>query len=150
MFVEDIDERCYPIWDTSFMVNENLCCRKQEFITKGIVYLNDLYKNTGDLYGYETFIANFDINLNFIDFYSLMHCIQRQWKKVYNTKLENLSVSQAVYESIKKMPKVCKGTYWKFIQNKNFDRGHCQKWSNILSEDINENEWEAFLMHSRI
>jgi len=143
MFVEDIDFRCYPIWDTFFMQNENLCSRKQQFINKGLSYINDLYTNRGDLHGFESLTTHYDIKINFVDFYSLMHSIPIEWKQGYESNLENHQVKQNVYEYILKMPKVCRGTYWKLIQNIKVQRGHCQKWSKILNEEIRENEWEA-------
>ena len=64
-YLKDIDPRCYPLWGTYFLTNQNLISRKYEFEQKGILYINDILTNTGDLYGYEEFTDFYNVILIF-------------------------------------------------------------------------------------
>ena len=86
-YLKDIDPRCYPLWGTYFLTNQNLISRKYEFEQKGILYINDILTNTGNLYGYEEFTVFYNVNINFLDFYSLMHSVPRNWRMNYTNQL---------------------------------------------------------------
>ena len=68
--------------------------------------------------GYLSFEKKFEINLNFVDFYSLTHAIPRSWKTnptQTKIKLDANTVYQKVLNDILSMDKVCKRTYWTFV-----------------------------------
>ena len=142
-YIEDIDRRCYPLWGTYFLKSQNLMVKRDEFEQRGITHINDLLTNTGDFYGYQEFIEFYGINLNFLDFYTFMHSIPRNWKAIYQGKLESHDVKQGVLVSLLKMKKVCKETYTKFLEDKTCCRPHTTKWSNILNKSIEASDWEA-------
>ena len=76
---EDIDSRTYPLWGTFFIKNKNLVKRSTEMIRKGVKYVNDLLVDMGQLYGYSDFKQKYDIEINFVDFYSMTHSIPREY-----------------------------------------------------------------------
>ena len=108
---ENIDPRTYYIWDSYYIRNKNLVKRSQELQHKGITHLNDLISPSGGLFGYEEFVRKFNLKLNFVDFYSLIHSIPRKWREQLQEKLDTNVVCQDVLESVMKMHKVCGVTY---------------------------------------
>ena len=68
--------------------------------------------------GYLSFKKNFEINLNFVDFYSLTRAIPRSWKSNLTQtkiKLDANMVYQKVLRDSLSMDKVCKRTYFTFV-----------------------------------
>ena len=63
------------------MKNKNLDKRSREPIYKGIVYVDDMLTNTGQLLGYYDFNKTYHIAINFVDFYGMTHSIPRDWVK---------------------------------------------------------------------
>ena len=84
----DVDGRCYPLWGSFFMKNDNLKARKDDLIQQGISYVNDLLSDNGEKLGYQEFATKYRVNLNFVDFYSLVHSIPRIWLNGKNSKLD--------------------------------------------------------------
>ena len=66
------------LW-THFMKNPNLFRRTKEMMSKGIIHINDMLSHTGHTLGYYDFMEKHNIQLNFVDFYSLTHAIPRHW-----------------------------------------------------------------------
>ena len=131
-FHEKIDPRTFPIWDTYYITNTNLIKRSWELQNVGIKYLNDVISPTGGLLGYDEFIRTFNLQMNFVDFYSLMHSIPRKWKGGLNERLHKTCIHQEVLESLLKMRKVCKESY-SYMLSKNFKhRSHETKWCQVL------------------
>ena len=141
IFEKDINVRTYPLWDTYFLTNTNITTRKLEFQSRNINILNDLLHESGRVMGFEDFKSTFDLNINFVDFYSLTHCLPRSWREdiVRNSvKLRGNEISQPVVTDLLQMKKCCKGTYWKFIDTVSVKRNHRSKWSESLQTPISE------------
>ena len=66
--MNDIDVRSYPVWDTHFITNSNLFQIKNVLINKGLVYINNILTDSGNMYSYEQFCRKFQVNLTFTDF----------------------------------------------------------------------------------
>ena len=116
IYMSDIDVRSYPVWDTHFITNSNSLQIKNVLINKGLVYINDILTDSGNVYGYEQFCQKFQVNITFINFYSLTHSIPRNWKRIIcneNMKLDSGSLLQMC--NILNMRSVCQGVYWSFI-----------------------------------
>ena len=145
-FEEDIDVRTYPIWDTYFLVHENLVQRKDELQAKNIHFVNDLLNETGSLMDFEEFKRRHNVAMNFMDFYSLIHSIPQPWRsalKTTNVKLKTEEIKQPAMTELLQMTRVCKGAYWKLIASTEIKRNHISKWSQdlnttITSEDMSE------------
>ena len=117
IYMMDIDVRSYPVWDTYFITNSNLLQMKNVLTNKGLVYINDILTDSGNMYSYEQFCQKFQVDLTFIDFYSLTHSIPRSWKRTIlneNIKLDSGSLLQRCMFNILNMRSVCRGVYWSF------------------------------------
>ena len=66
-------------------------------------YINDILDDTGEIMEFATFTSKFDIKTNFVDFYSLTHCLPRDWRAALtesNQKLDSQNISQTVVTNI--------------------------------------------------
>ena len=140
----NIDPRTYPIWNTFFITNENLKRQSRYLTRKGIVYVNDLYKPDGTLFGYNEFKQFYDIQINFVDFYGFFHCIPREWKLNYINKLKPEAIHQSVLRNLLNMKKVCRSVYTGLNQKSIFRRSHTEKWNDIIGEDLDQNTWSNY------
>ena len=87
MYSKEIDVRTYPIIGPSFMVHKNLISITKKLINKSILHINDIMSPNRKILGYLEFKQLYNININFLDFYSLTHCIPKEWKHMLSTKL---------------------------------------------------------------
>ena len=87
IFNVEIDPRTYPIFGSFFSQNENIKKLEKQFEQVGINYINDLFDQDGRL-GYEGFAQHFDLNLSFVDLYSLIHSVPRDWKFGFTSAVE--------------------------------------------------------------
>ena len=61
---------------------------KKQFEQVWIIYIKDLFDQYGRLFGCEKFTQHFNLNLSFVDFYSLTHSIARDWKFGFTSAVE--------------------------------------------------------------
>ena len=107
--------------------------------------MNDLISEKGDFLGYEDLFSYFQVNVTFLDFYNLLHCIPGAWKCNINDKLK--VVKQKDLESVINLKKVCQGTYWKYFDEPK-TRTHIQKWNNVLNLNLSLEDWsELYLIN---
>ena len=52
IYMKDIDVRSYPVWDTYFITNSNLLQMKNVLTNKGLVYINDILSDSGNMFIY--------------------------------------------------------------------------------------------------
>ena len=145
IYSEEIDVRSYPIWDSYFISNPNLDNRKKEMISKGVIYINDIVDNNGLIYGYEEFCEKFEVNLNFMDFYSLTHSIPREWKIIIgykSSKLTSEKLIQKCLSTICKKKSVCQEVYWSFVNSKESPDKYLNRWNNRLSIQLHSSVWQ--------
>ena len=143
-FCDTIDPRTYPIWGSNFIKNENLVSRAEEFQNMGIRYLNDLISPNGGLYGYENFVRAYNLQINFVDFYSLLHSIPRKWKVCLHEKLDARLVHQNVLEKVLNVTKVCKELYALMLSKLPKHRSHEAKWGQVLQQDPVHLPWPKY------
>ena len=130
----------YPIWNSSFCTVKGIQCLKSELQNSGLNYVKDLMDNNGRVLGYLDFKNKFNVNVNFVDFYSLMHCIKREWKGVHTTCNEiNGRVKQLINKIIN--TKVCKYVYSDILQNVKYASNSQAKWTE-LGFKIDNDEWK--------
>ena len=146
IFIDELDSRSFPIWNSHFLHNANIVQRKVEFVNKGLIYINDLLSQTGDMMGYQEFIDKYRICINFVDFYSLIHSIPREWRINYTDRLG--VIGQNVINVLSNCKKICRYVYPRFLSlvNSDFQRNHHLKWSNIVGRVIDEKEWAKYYM----
>ena len=143
-FCDKIDPRTYPIWDTYYITNNNLRKRSKELQNIGINYVNYLISPSGGLFGYDEFITTYNLHMNFVDFYSLMHSIPRHWKGDLNERLEMRYVYQEVIDSLLKMGKVCKDSYSYMLSKNCKHRSHETKWQQVLQPYTRSLSWHQY------
>ena len=104
------------------------------------MYINDLLTDMGELMGYDNFQETYFLNINFVDFYSLMHSIPRPWKtEILQQKYKIIGqVTQTCLEETLTMKKVCKETYWKIMDTIKPKRNFLNKWSEYFQTQITE------------
>ena len=150
MYSKEIDVQTYPIIGPSFMVHKNLISITKELINKSILHINDIMSLNGKISGYQEFKQFYNININFLDFYSLTHCIPKQWKHMLNTKLPKENVKQTFLERILNVQKVSHFVYVNVRSRAKYNRGHEEKWAVILNKNLNTNMWsESYLNNFR-
>ena len=69
--------------------------------------------------GLDDFKSAYDININFVDFYPLTHCLPRSWRKHFirdSVKLKENEIVHPVITNMLQMSKACKHTYWKLVK----------------------------------
>ncbi len=143
---DKIEEFIYfPIWNTSFCKVKGILKQKETLQRKGLNYVKDLMDINGNVLGYSDFKTKFGTKVNFVDFYSLMHCIKYEWKHAEITDIKEEGSVRKNINKIRKTAKVCKHVYLDLVQNVKYTNNSEEKWSNtgIL---VAENEWEHIYM----
>ena len=125
---DDVDPRTLPI---QVLVNDNSV--NMDNVVKilqdcGVLYINDLIMENSAFYSYMDFKQKYKLHINFLDFYSLMHSIPRQWDLSTSAKLKPSKVKQNILEKVIVAPKVCKFVYQNLIKQVKINRGHETKW----------------------
>ena len=143
-FQGEIDPQTYPIQVLDCKNNSNLTKEIPRLVNKGIRHISDLLSNTEGLYGYQEFKQTYNVDLNFVDFYSLTHQIPRKWGLSSARKINKESVKQKVLEDILIVTKVCKFVYHKMIGALEFERGHEEKWKTAINLEIDQPRWKIF------
>ena len=129
----------YPIWNADFCQIEGIVKRKKEFQEKGLNYVRDLFQEGGSILGYQEFIDKYKININFVDFYSLVHSLKHEWKK--GKAGESSKEVKDCVEKTLKAKKVCKYVYSLMVQKLDCLSTNKIKWSNI-GINMSEDEWK--------
>ena len=143
---EKIDVRTFPIWDTFFLQNKNVNTRKPKLEEKGLLYVNDLLLDSGELMGFQDFQGIYQSNVNFVDFYSLIHSIPRKWKNEINQQKYKIigQITQKGLEEILSMKRVCNEIYWKLMDTIKPKRNYLSKWTEYFQTPITEQEMRNF------
>ena len=105
-------------------------------ISKGIIHVNDLWTETRQLFGYNGFMEKYNIQLNFVDFYS----VPRHWLTDFKTKLNKCEMKQCLLERLVQQKHPSKWVYKKITSSIKYSRGHEAKWANTLETDIPEGD----------
>ena len=69
-----------PIWNYYTNNSNNLRLYQKRFSERGCIYIKDIMNyDTNKFYDYEEFQNQFNIQINFLDYMSLIHLIPTQW-----------------------------------------------------------------------
>ena len=101
-----------------------------------------MLSNTEGRYGYQEFKQTDNVDLNFVDFYSLTQQISRKWGLSSARKINKESVKQKVLEGILIITKVCKFVYHNMIGALEFERGHEEIWKMAINLEIDQPRWK--------
>ena len=95
--------------------------------------------------GFNDFKNKYNMKINFVDFYSLIHVIPRNWIRILRDNRHKIEgpIFQPVLNELLAMPKVCKGIYWKLVNAMIIKRNIADKWASYFKtqftmEDISE------------
>ena len=143
LYSQEVDLRTTPIFGSYLFNSDNLIKKRNIFETAGLIYINDLFDEGGTLYGFEDFTHTFDININFVEFYGLMHSIPRNYRILGKIDLPPNHCSEPL-EAILRTPNVCKNTYQTMISKVEFQRAHIKKWDAIFGKEITKLDWEYY------
>ncbi len=126
-----------PIWN-SFLMNKNILYRKDKFVKKGIIYINDIVSVNGGFLLHKDFMKQYGVKINFLDYHSIIHSMPVSWRKeVQKTKkLENV-VNEVLQTTLGK-EKVCKYVYDEIIKTRTGMNKKAEKWSCKLEKEVSE------------
>ena len=75
---------------------KNLLCHRRKCEGKGSTLINNAFDNTSNLMGYDTFKTTFDLNVNFVDYYSLIQSIPRSNRIILSTIKKKLKRGEII------------------------------------------------------
>jgi len=135
----------YPVWNSSIISTKNIRKDKKAFKMQGLNYVINLFKENGDLLGFEEFKDKFKVNINFIDFYSLSHSIRFEWRNIpYNYISRDKGIIAEHIELIVNKDKLCRYVYTKLLDHTITTNVNEAKWNTILGDNLDSDMWTAF------
>lgn len=134
----------YTLCDSWYINNPNLIQMGDLLWHAGCQTVADLHDNEMNLISFEEF-NHLYININFMDFASLIASIPTEWRRVLGTQQSkpNILETDLVFNIISR-PKTCQFIYKLFIDVLPLNRPHELKWENILNVEVTEEDWEAY------
>ena len=133
----------FPLWNSWFMKNKNLCARKSEMIQKGVIYINDLIKEEGKFMEIEEFKEMYNVKVNFLDYNALIHSIPYGWKRsiIENCSRRLTKVTCGHLDYVIKAEKCCRDVYQKMLTDHSSVIEKLQaKWANVTGDEMSEEE----------
>ena len=106
LYLREMNLRTTPIFGSYLFKKANLLMKRSQFEAADLIYLNDLFDVSGNLYEFENFVHSFGVNINFVDFYSLMHSIPRNYRTLSKIEIPH-DYSCELLEVILKTTKLC-------------------------------------------
>ena len=133
------NSRSQCIWLNSHIKIDNKIIFYKNWYSKGVKKVKDLLN--GDVFlNFENFRLKYDINCNFLEYYSLLHAIPPEWKKqIKDNEVDNtyqLSPQEQTMLSLQRTTKVCKYIHTKNVQRIFQQPRAEQKWTEILNENL--------------
>ena len=126
----------YPIWHTYWNINRNIHLKKPQFIEKNIKYIKDLLNGEGVVYNHREFANVTGININFLDYYSLIQ-LKEGTVQDYQSSLNYID---PYFRKIISLPKVSKNVYNALINQQIMVRNHENKREEILQVNF---DWRS-------
>ena len=131
----------YPIWHTSWNNNTNILYKKQQFIDRDIKYIKHLLNKDGKLYNYNEFINKTAIQINFLDYHSLLKSIPKAWVNILKTGNINdyhrsFNYRDHTLTKILQEDKVSRSVYRSLIDKQNIHKNNENKWEEDLQINI--------------
>ena len=134
--------RKQTIWHNSFIRIGNELLYKKKWIDQGVFHLQDILTNNNTFLTHESFQIKFNLQCNFLDYFSIVHAIPPEWKNILiNNNNQNVQETTSQEEAINmlfKSTKICKLVHKKLVENLFIQPKAEQKWVDILEQNI---EW---------
>jgi hypothetical protein len=137
----NMESEHYPIWNSNFLNVKGIIRDKISLQREGLNYVKDLLNEDGHVLGYLEFQNRFNCKVNFVDFYSLMHCLRPEWRHRDMNLVKTESKMKLCVAKISKTKKVCKMVYSNMMEEFECPSTNELKWQNI-GMNINQEEWK--------
>ena len=135
------------LWFNPFFTVDRNTIFYKHWYSKGIKFIGDLLDNDGEFLNTEILQIKFDIQINFLEYYSLRSAIPRECKqKLHSSAIhyrEGPSTLHFKIDSVLKNIKhiTCKDFYWCNIENTMKEVPTCfDKWCELF--EFENEEWE--------
>jgi len=115
-----------------------------DWVMNGIRYINDIIQDDGSFYTFEQFERKFGLTNQYFRYYSLLHCIPREWK----TKLKEKGkiCAEVKHARIIKLRNVKRPANYFYIESLEHVATRPtkseNKWEIILNQNIHIDEWK--------
>lgn len=133
----------YSFENAWYITNKNLKRLQPTLNRKGIHLIRDLLDEQGAPLQYRDFKLKYDLNINFIDYMSLIKSVPKEWcHLIRNTANLQRGGSRElpVITNLKKTDKTCRWAYKELVMTLKVKQPYKEKWAERLN-DIGEDEW---------
>ena len=102
--------------------------------------MQDILTDNNTFLTHESFQIKFNLQCNFLDYFSIVHAIPPEWKNILiNNNNQNVQETTSQEEAINmlfKSTKICKLVHKKLVENLFIQPKAEQKWVDILEQNI--------------
>ena len=106
---------------------------------KGIVYINDLLKDNGELLSFEEAKIIYKLNGTSLDYLGLLHSLPIEWRNEQSRRKEVNPIIHPNVESIL-MPKQCNKSIYNILLRKTY-RGEKNTWELCWEHELGQIDW---------
>ena len=142
------------IWSSGLIQNQNLLGRKNYFMSKGLIYLYDMFDNTShNIKTRQMLLDQYNISISHFDFICLSQSIPRRHKDRilnYVPPIERPTFGILVSDICHKV-KLCRYMYCKIIEKLPFDIKSLPKWEHSVRRNFDNLHWSnIFTLPKRV
>ena len=109
------------LWNNSSIgINNRVVFFWKNWYDKGIKYFGDILSENGSILSLTQFKEKFDSNVNFLNYFSLLHAIPQKWKrdvKIVDKEVNDNTFQEELILKLLKTKKVCKLVRGMLVQN---------------------------------
>jgi len=138
---------------THLWLNSNIRIRNhpvfwKEWFNNGLEIINDMMDElTGNLLSWKEIKNKFNLNGNYLNYYSLISALPKSWKIILGTKIDtennsSIEVTESIFDKLMTYPKATRGFYKYITDNSNdqpYDR--LEKWNRDLEMEYDDLDW---------
>lgn len=138
------------LWFNSHIKNKDKWLYNEHMFNAGICKVIDLFDlDTGKFYAYDDFVRMYGAIINFIDYYSIVHCIPKKWKDTLlkNEPSADISCTPTFAKSFCRVKTKPASFCYKFLRSALPSPLAALQtiWNNDLNLSISEKEMSAIL-----
>ena len=74
------------LWFNGYLTREGKGFIFSKWYKKGIFLINDIVDDKGDFFTPDKLLEKYNLNVNFLEYYTIRHCIPYRWKEILKTK----------------------------------------------------------------
>ena len=121
----------------------------KKLIEKGILYIEQFYdKQKNDWYTCEQFINKYTVDINFLDYLTIVKNIPKEWKKIIKLNI-GPEGRDTLATICKKQNKISRYIYNDSLENRPDLSGKNRiKWEQIVDKEITPNKWQVINVHA--